>query len=285
MAAVTIGLPVYNGEKYLDEALASLSAQTFLDLEIIVSDNASTDRTSEIVAKWAARDPRIRYHRQPENVGATRNFQWVLENVKSDWFMFAAYDDKWSPNYVETLYAAITASPGLWMASAQVTAMREDGSLMGSKAFPEGVGRKKKLSAVRLSMKKVQSGWMYGLFAREAFARAWVTTQRYPHSWGSDMLLLLFFLYSGRITGDNRAVFYQRHTGVSNASYKPADFRRKWELFSDFWNEGYRLLQEADLSGLQKIVLLPSLVGYANRHAWKLRRLVRDAVKAIFLKV
>ena len=73
MVSVTITLPVYNGADYLDQALASLSAQTFRDMQIIISDNASTDATPDIITAWKARDPRIVSHRQSENIGVMAN--------------------------------------------------------------------------------------------------------------------------------------------------------------------------------------------------------------------
>src|SRR5690554_2459238 len=101
MAAVTAGLAVYNGEKYLENAMAALSAQTFRDLRILVSDNCSTDSTPDILARWAKRDPRIDIHRQKENIGPVRNFRYVMETAQSPWFMMCAHDDRWTPNFVE----------------------------------------------------------------------------------------------------------------------------------------------------------------------------------------
>ena len=71
---LTIGLPVYNGERYLRQTLSSLVAQTFDDFEIIVCDNASFDRTNEISLDFASRDPRVRYVRNERNLGAIPNF-------------------------------------------------------------------------------------------------------------------------------------------------------------------------------------------------------------------
>ena len=78
MTRVSVGLPVYNGERYLEEALADLVAQTHTDLDILISDNGSTDRTQEICTAWAERDPRITYHRQETNRGAAWNHNAVI---------------------------------------------------------------------------------------------------------------------------------------------------------------------------------------------------------------
>ena len=104
---VSIGMPVYNGEPFIRKALDCLLAQTFTDFELIISDNASPDRTPEICQEYAAKDARIRYIRQKENKGATWNFNFVLEQACAEYFMWAACDDLWSPDcllkYVEVL--------------------------------------------------------------------------------------------------------------------------------------------------------------------------------------
>lgn len=78
---VSIGMPVYNGDPFIRGALDSLLAQTFTDFELIISDNASTDRTEAICREYAARDIRIRYVRQTENRGAKANFEFVLDKA------------------------------------------------------------------------------------------------------------------------------------------------------------------------------------------------------------
>jgi glycosyltransferase involved in cell wall biosynthesis len=98
---VSIGLPVFNGEVYLCQALDSLLAQTFTDFEIIISDNGSTDRTKEICQAYSARDPRIRYLRQEINVGAAKNFNRVFELAVGEYFKWAAHDDLVAPEFLE----------------------------------------------------------------------------------------------------------------------------------------------------------------------------------------
>lgn len=100
---VSIGMPVYNGEKFIREALDSLLAQTFTDFELIISDNASTDATESICRDYAEEDSRIRYIRQQENLGALPNFQFVLNEAFGEYFMWAACDDKWNMNWITLL--------------------------------------------------------------------------------------------------------------------------------------------------------------------------------------
>lgn len=101
---VSIGMPVYNGEKYLRNALDSLLSQTFVDFELIISDNASTDSTEAICREYAARDSRIKYIRQRENQGAHTNFKFVFDEAHGDYFMWAACDDIRSHDFIEVNY-------------------------------------------------------------------------------------------------------------------------------------------------------------------------------------
>ena len=81
---VSVGMPVYNGERYVKAALDAVLAQTFRDFELIISDNASTDATGEICREYAARDPRIRYSRNNENIGAARNGNRTIQLATSN---------------------------------------------------------------------------------------------------------------------------------------------------------------------------------------------------------
>ena len=99
---ISIGMPVYNGEKYIREALDSLLAQTFTDFELIISDNASTDNTEKICREYMSIDNRISYLRQVKNVGAVANFDFVLAQAKSSCFMWAAHDDVWDKEYLNS---------------------------------------------------------------------------------------------------------------------------------------------------------------------------------------
>jgi glycosyltransferase involved in cell wall biosynthesis len=99
---VSIGLPVYNAERYLEGALKSILAQTFTDFELIISDNASTDRTAAICLAYAENDPRIRYFRNERNLGIAPNFNKVFQLSQGEYFKWAAYDDLLEPNFLMT---------------------------------------------------------------------------------------------------------------------------------------------------------------------------------------
>ena len=113
---VSIGVPVYNGENYVAHALDSLLNQTFQDLEIVISDNASTDRTEEICRGYASCDPRIRYYRQAINRGAVWNHNCVFELSRGEFFKWNSADDYCGPEFLERCVSALDADPTAVMA-------------------------------------------------------------------------------------------------------------------------------------------------------------------------
>src|SRR5262245_10163897 len=113
---VSIGLPVYNEQRFIRETVASLLAQDFEDLELIISDNASTDGTEEICRQFAARDPRVSYERSEVNRGAFVNFDRVFELAGAKYFMWAGAHDLWSPSFVSRAVGMLEADPQLVLA-------------------------------------------------------------------------------------------------------------------------------------------------------------------------
>jgi glycosyltransferase involved in cell wall biosynthesis len=114
--AISIGLFVYNGDFFLPKALDSLLQQTFLDFELIISDNASTDGTEEICRAHAARDNRIRYYRSPKNMGAGWNMRRVCELATGKYFKWAAADDFLDPEFLRRCVEALENDPGCVLA-------------------------------------------------------------------------------------------------------------------------------------------------------------------------
>ncbi len=108
---VTIGVPVFNGERYLRTALQSIADQTYPDFEVVISDNASTDSTPDICQEFAEKDPRFVYVRQPENRGGTWNFNHVVELARGEYFKWAAHDDVIEPTFLQVCVEALDAAP------------------------------------------------------------------------------------------------------------------------------------------------------------------------------
>lgn len=109
---VSIGLPVFNGANYLEQTLKSILAQTFEDFELIICDNASDDETETICRAYAARDSRIRYHRQPRNMGAQINYDMSFEMARGRYFKWASHDDLLAPEFLAECLAVLESDQG-----------------------------------------------------------------------------------------------------------------------------------------------------------------------------
>jgi glycosyltransferase involved in cell wall biosynthesis len=101
LTILSIGLPIYNGEKFIKKRIESILNQTFKDFELIISDNASTDNTQMICEACLKKDKRIRYIRQEENMGPAWNFNFILDKAATKYFVMAAGDDIWSKEFLE----------------------------------------------------------------------------------------------------------------------------------------------------------------------------------------
>ena len=110
---VSVGLPVFNGEQFLRQALDSVLAQTYPGFELIISDNASTDRTQDICEAYATRDKRIRYYRQSKNVGGGRNYNFVFEVSNGEYFKWLAHDDFIAPEYLARCVEVLDRDPSV----------------------------------------------------------------------------------------------------------------------------------------------------------------------------
>jgi glycosyltransferase involved in cell wall biosynthesis len=130
--AVSIGLPVYNGERYVAGAIESVLHQTWTDWELIVCDNASTDATEEIARRYASTDPRIRYVRNDENVGAAENFNRVFELGRGTFFQWLAHDDELQPEFIEACHEALQVHQTAVLAFPWVVVIDESGQQIGS---------------------------------------------------------------------------------------------------------------------------------------------------------
>lgn len=129
---LSIGLPVYNGERYIKFALDSILAQTYDDFEVIISDNASTDCTMQICQEYAARDPRIKYHRNIENIGAAANFNRTFHLSKSPYFKWAASDDVLSPTFLEKCVEILDQNPDVVLSYAKANRIDSSGAVDGA---------------------------------------------------------------------------------------------------------------------------------------------------------
>jgi glycosyltransferase involved in cell wall biosynthesis len=131
---VSIGLPVFNGERFLAETLDSFINQTFPNFELIISDNASTDSTQEICLQYAGKDDRIRYVRQKTNLGASRNYNLLFEMSSGKYFKWASHDDLCAPTYLERCTQVLNQDPSVILCYSRTQEIDEAGQVI--REFP-----------------------------------------------------------------------------------------------------------------------------------------------------
>jgi glycosyltransferase involved in cell wall biosynthesis len=224
MPRVTVGVPVWNGARYLDHCLDSLLAQTYDDMEIVISDNASTDRTPEICRAYCLRDERVSYHRQPHNIGAAANYNFLVQQARGELFKWAAHDDVCAPEFVERCVAALDASPSDVLAFPKATFIDAAGSVLGKHDIPmcwrndvTAVGRLHDLLVGDLLLGDFRATLLlkclpqFGVIRRSALDR----TRRIGNYGSSDVVLLVElgllggfaevdeYLFSSRVHNDS----------------------------------------------------------------------------------
>jgi glycosyltransferase involved in cell wall biosynthesis len=204
---LSIGLPVYNGEVYLAQAIEALLAQTFTDFRLIVSDNGSSDATEEICRSYARRDPRIDYHRSPENRGGAWNFNRVVELADSELFKWAAYDDLHAPQCVERCVSELDAHPQAIGCYPAAHIIDERSAIVSTHREPPGATR----PVPSERFKTVLWHWGYGLILFAVFRLAALRqTQLHGAYPASDLVLLAEIALRGPLCAVDEPLFLWR---------------------------------------------------------------------------
>lgn len=123
---VSIGVPVYNGGRYMEKTICSLLDQSMSNFEIIISDNASTDSTASICQNFAQRDQRIRYIRQKKNIGAPQNWNFVVHEARGVFFKWASANDYCAPQMIEKCVKAMQTDPTIVLCYGQTQLIDEN---------------------------------------------------------------------------------------------------------------------------------------------------------------
>ncbi|MHC4488047.1 MAG: glycosyltransferase family 2 protein [Planctomycetota bacterium] len=207
---VSIGLPVYNGEEFLGKAIESILAQTFQDFELIISDNASTDRTEEISRAYAAQDKRIRYLRNKKNLGVAVNFNQTFHLSSSEFFKWAAHDDLHEPDFLSKCIQALDRDPSV--ALAYTRAFTIYGEERGTKDWGAGEGLgsdvpHKRFEEALAPLEDPLPLPLLGVIRADILGKTRLL-QRYPPS---DLALLAELTLRGRFHEVPEVLFLQRN--------------------------------------------------------------------------
>lgn len=223
---VSIGLPVYNGEKFLAKALDSLLGQTFGDFELLISDDASRDGTWEICNQYAAMDNRIRLHRFDRNRGASPNFNHTFHATRGRYFKWAAHDDICLPRYLERCVSLLDSHPDGVLAhclNGRVYADDSRGKPYGTVPHIDGTDRLRRFQALVLIQHRCIE--IFSVMRREVLER---TPLLAPYV-ESDRNLLAEMGLHGRYLIEPEILFLRRsHDNTSVAQFPSDEERIAW---------------------------------------------------------
>jgi glycosyltransferase involved in cell wall biosynthesis len=210
---VSIGIPVYNGEKYLEDALNSILKQTYKDFELIFADNASNDRTRKICLGYAQMDPRVRYHRNERNIGAAPNHNLLFHLARGEYFKWAAYDDVIAPDFLARCVEVLDNHPDVVLCMPMTGRIDENGKYLGNYEYIAGADLPDRLKGFRNFALYNRSGnFIYGLMRASSLSQTSLHGS-YP---SSDLTFLAELALYGKFHVLPEYLFFRRsHPGQS----------------------------------------------------------------------
>lgn len=228
MPRVTLAMPVYNGENFIEGAIGSILDQDYRDFELIITDNASTDRTEAICRKAASGDPRIRYHRHPKNLGAAPNYNSGYELATGEYLKWCAHDDRISRNYLTECVRLLDSDPDVALAFGRTQCI--DGRGVEISTVGQEIPDLSGLDAAERFGKVIRfSGTcfeIFGLFRMDVLRR----TSLHRLYYGSDRALLAETALLGEYAKAAGAVFYNREHQSRSINIDDKRARRQWQF-------------------------------------------------------
>lgn len=285
---VSIGLAVYNGDRYLEGAIQSILAQTYRDFELVIFDNASTDRSEAICRQYAERDSRIRYTRNPRNVGGANNHNLTFQNARGEFFRWAAHDDLLAPTLLEACVAALDANPDVALVFPRVIGIDADGKELGVTGIGEGTER---LPAARLRTmvsRRHKCEAIYGLVRADALRK----TDLLLNYTDSDRVLLTDLALRRPFLQLPEALFYKRfHEGNQYKDWRGRmawflpDLEKTGKVSFPTWFQFFHYLRVIKRAPLLLRHKLPCYAWMVHWLSWNGTRMAKDLFVAAYLLV
>lgn len=236
---VSIGLAVYNGERYLGLTIDSILAQTYRDFELIISDNCSTDRSADICRRYAGQDSRVRFFPSEANRGAAWNFRRVFELARGPYFRWAPADDIFAPESVAACVAVLDANADAVLCYPKTILIDGAGAVI--RPYDDNLDLRAESAVERYRTAARQIGLVnviYGLMRTDKVRQ----TRLFGHYPGADMAFVLELTLYGKFIEIDRPLFYRRMHEQASSSMKSApqlqaylDPSRKGRLASPLW--------------------------------------------------
>lgn len=233
---VSIGMPIYNEERYLPRALDSLLAQDYENFELIISDNASTDRTPEICLHYAAKDSRIRYYRNEVNIGSDENFNRVFKLSTGKYFMWAAADDWRKPTFISRCIEVLEEDPSVVLAYPLAILVDEEGKSHG--IMPGRIDTRDWdspfMRGILVVLGYIVGNMIYGLIRTDALKK----TKLFRNTLASDIVLLFELSLIGKFAHISEPLFYRLRIRKGETM---KERHRRWLEAIDPKNKGHRV--------------------------------------------
>lgn len=203
---VSIGLPVFNGEQFLEEAIDSILTQTFNDFELIISDNASTDRTGEICRYYQSKDRRIRYRRNETNLGGAINANLTFHLSQGKYFRWAAHDDICSPQLLEKCVEVLDNDPSVVLSYGQTIKINDVGEIIGETFSRLGESNSPHQRFLEIASRTHSCEVIYGLYRSDTLR----STRLHKNYTDSDRTLLCELGLYGKFCQIQEPLFNKR---------------------------------------------------------------------------
>jgi glycosyltransferase involved in cell wall biosynthesis len=287
VAAITIGVPVFNEAARLGRCLDNLRDQTFTDFEVLILDNASEDATGEVAKTYAAQDKRFRYTRQPINRGQAGNHHDVMLAATSPYFHWRAADDSSDLNYLEVLHGLLEANPAKSMAVGRDLGIFE-GEVIRTTHFPR-LKNDRGLSDLLKLMFGGPPSWFYGLYRREVLAPivARVGRDYATGGWGHDFIIDLPFFMDHAVIGTDATTFRVALRPRRGAPGQPEPPRTEPDLDmmlairSQFLGIAQTFVDERARTGAERAFWAIMLRLYADRRVYKTKHILRRGARRL----
>lgn len=204
---VSIGMPLYNEERYLRQTLDSLISQDYANFELIISDNGSVDGTSNICQEYATKDRRVHYYRNETNIGAAVNFQRVFELAQGDYFVWVAGHDLWHRTFLSRCLEIFSQDASIVLCYPQALWINTDGQPLGlipNSVETRGLNRISRLNVVLWGLGYCYP--VYGLISSQALRKVSLGRQVIA----SDVILLTELSLLGAFAHISEPLLYIR---------------------------------------------------------------------------
>jgi glycosyltransferase involved in cell wall biosynthesis len=278
---VTIGLPVYNGERFLRDSLDALLAQTFTDFELVISDNASTDSTSNICHEYAKQDSRIRYVRQPINIGAAPNHNYLVSQARGKYFKWASHDDLYDPDLVRQCVEVLEAHPEVVLAHCWDALVDETGEVTARAPYLLDTANPSPRARLRALLYTPGGNDFYGVIRTSVLKRV------RPHQtyYNADRTFMAGLVLAGPFHQVPRILYYRReHAGRASHGSRRAravalDPRRAnrirnpmLRMYAEYVLDFARAVWAAPIPVRERAWCLLEVAGWAISSLWPGRR-------------